>query len=134
MAAGLAARAPWLAVVLASAGGFALAAAVLAWPARGRRPPAGKALDAAPGGPAPMADPLTSGAALAHELSSPLAALKSNLEWLRDALEDGRLRAPDEEAELREVLRDAHEAADRLGANLGALRASSRRNGGSLHS
>ena len=75
--------------------------------------------------PAPTADPLP--AAVAHRMSSPLSALKTNLEWLRDALEAGRLREPGrDEAEAREVLRDAREAAEALRADVGQLRATIR--------
>jgi signal transduction histidine kinase len=59
-------------------------------------------------------------------MSNPLASLKSNLEWLRDALEAGRLDAPEDQAEAREVLRDAREAAERLRADVGQLRAAGR--------
>jgi signal transduction histidine kinase len=65
-------------------------------------------------------------AAVAHDMSNPLASLRSNLEWLRDALEAGRLEAPADQAEAREVLRDAREAAERLRADVGALRAAGR--------
>lgn len=68
-------------------------------------------------------------AAVAHDMSNPLAALRSNLEWLRDALETGRLDAPEEQAEAREVLRDAREAAERLRAEVGALREAGRGDG-----
>jgi signal transduction histidine kinase len=63
-------------------------------------------------------------AAVAHDMSNPLASLKSNLEWLRDALEAGRLDA--DQAEAREVLRDAREAAERLRVDVGQLRAAGR--------
>jgi hypothetical protein len=62
-------------------------------------------------------------ALVAHRMSSPLSALKTNLEWLGDALEAGRLREPGDEAEAREVLRDAREATEALRADLGELRA-----------
>jgi signal transduction histidine kinase len=65
-------------------------------------------------------------AAVAHDMSNPLASLKSNLEWLRDALEAGRLEAREEQAEAREVLRDAREAAERLRVDVGALKAAGR--------
>jgi signal transduction histidine kinase len=66
-------------------------------------------------------------AAVAHDMSNPLASLRSNLEWLRGALEAGRLT--EERAEAREVLRDAHEAAERLRVDVGALRAAGRGDG-----
>jgi signal transduction histidine kinase len=65
-------------------------------------------------------------AQVAHDMSSPLATLKANLEWLRDALEHGRLDAPEEQAEARAVLRDAREATERLRADVGALREAGR--------
>jgi hypothetical protein len=93
-------------VLAAAAGGLSLGlgAALLAPPAR---------LQAAP-------DPLP--AAVAHRMSSPLASLKTNLEWLRDALETGRLRATIDEEETHEVLRDAREAAEALRADVRQLR------------
>jgi hypothetical protein len=100
-------------VVAAAAGGISLGAgvAILA-----RRPEAG---------PAPEVDRLP--AAVAHRMTSPLSALKANLEWLRDALEAGRLReAGRDEAEAREVLNDAREAAEALRADVGRLRAATR--------
>jgi signal transduction histidine kinase len=136
--------------LLAAAGGFALgiAASVALAGARaegraegeeraaralGERavePPAG-ALAIAPtnGREAPrpeggVATTRASVAAVAHDMANPLASLRSNLEWLRDALEEGRL--PRDEAEAREVLRDAREATERLRVDVGALRAAGR--------
>jgi hypothetical protein len=57
-------------------------------------------------------------------MANPLASLRSNLEWLRDALEEGRIVR--EQAEAREVLRDAREATERLRVDVGALRAAGR--------
>jgi signal transduction histidine kinase len=141
-AAGLAGSGVLHAVLLAAAGGFALGFATASRPrleapaevgaAReppGREPPPVPA--AAAPGPAALAAERATIAAVAHDMSSPLATLKSNLEWLRDALDHGRLRAPpDEEAEAREVLRDARDAAERLRADVGVLRARGNGNGG----
>jgi signal transduction histidine kinase len=65
-------------------------------------------------------------AAVAHDMSNPLASLRSNLEWLRDAVEEGRLDPRGDAAEVREVLRDAREAAERLRVDVGTLRAAGR--------
>jgi signal transduction histidine kinase len=78
-------------------------------------------------GPAVAAVARSTVAAVAHDMSNPLASLRSNLEWLRGALEAGRLT--EERAEAREVLRDAHEAAERLRVDVGALRAAGRGDG-----
>lgn len=127
--------------LLAAAGGFALGIAAAHWLADLRtegRAEARRTVERAPAPPrANGHDPLAEGpgaaaaaratvAAVAHDMSNPLASLRSNLEWLRDALEEGRLEAPAEQAEARAVLRDAREAAERLRVDVGALRAAGR--------
>jgi hypothetical protein len=82
----------------------------------------GAALLAPPAGLHPASGPDPLPVAVAHRMSSPLASLKTNLEWLRDALEAGRLRATIDEEETREVLRDAREAAEALRADVRQLR------------
>jgi hypothetical protein len=99
-------------VVIAAAGGLTLGLGV-ALLLLGVAPPARAEADSLP-------------ALVAHRMSSPLSALKTNLEWLRDALEAGRLREPGDEAEAREVLRDAREATEALRADVGELRAAGR--------
>jgi signal transduction histidine kinase len=125
--------------LLAAAGGFALGIAAahgLADLRTDRRAEGRRSVDRDPT-PARNHDDLSQGqgvaavarstvAAVAHDMSNPLASLKSNLEWLRDALEEGRLEAPEDQAEAREVLRDAREAAERLRVDVGALRAAGR--------
>jgi signal transduction histidine kinase len=59
---------------------------------------------------------------LAHDMANPLAAVKCNLEWLRDAAEAGRLQT--EEGEVLDVLAETQAAIEQLGARLGELRAS----------
>ncbi|HEX9242703.1 MAG TPA: hypothetical protein VF875_09720 [Anaeromyxobacter sp.] len=108
-----------VAVAVAAAGGLALGvgAAVLLARRAQLQPPL-------------QADPLP--AAVAHRMSSPLSALRTNLEWLRDALEAGRLREPRDAAEAREVLRDARDATEALRADVGQLRAAARAPGEAL--
>jgi signal transduction histidine kinase len=60
-------------------------------------------------------------ARLAHDMSSPLAAVRANLEFLEDALR----AAPDDAAlaEVREALAETRTCAERLSADVAALRA-----------
>ncbi len=68
----------------------------------------------------PLAAAGTKARDVAHSMSSPLAAISCNLDWLRDAAQDGRVRLEDEEA--AGVIDDARAAADRLRERIGALR------------
>jgi signal transduction histidine kinase len=72
----------------------------------------------------PLAAAGTKVGALAHDMSSPLATVKCNLEWLWEAVQDGRIRAAEDE--VMEVLDDAREATDRLREGVGALRQAAR--------
>jgi hypothetical protein len=81
---------PVTAPAVAGTGGLALGlgAAELCLARRPPRPADGEALPAV----------------VAHRMTSPLASLRSNLGWLRDALEAGRLREPREAEEARQAV------------------------------
>ncbi len=64
-------------------------------------------------------------AAAAHDLSGPVATIRANLEWLQEALQDGRLRPSDPEASG--VVEDARAAAEALVRALARLRRASDR-------
>lgn len=150
IAGGVAAGGALPAVVLSAAGGVALCLAVAAGrllgdersrarapspvqrppapvPAPAPAPPADRGAEGS--GPAAAAAERATVAAVAHDMSNPLATLKANLEWLRDALDEGRLSGGPNDSEAREVLRDAREATERLRADVGALREVGRGNG-----
>lgn len=60
----------------------------------------------------------------AHDMSSPIATIACNLEWLRSAAREGRVHLDD--AEALDVLEDARAAADRLRDRVVTLRAAGR--------
>ncbi len=64
-------------------------------------------------------------AVAAHDLSGPVATIRANLEWLQEALRDGRLRPADPEASA--VVADARAAAESLVRALTTLRRASER-------
>lgn len=68
----------------------------------------------------PIAVATTRVRAVAHDMSSPIATIACNLEWLRSAAREGRVHLDD--AEALDVLDDARAAADRLRDRIGALR------------
>ncbi len=72
----------------------------------------------------PLAAAATKAGVLAHDMSTPLATVKSNLEWLWEAAHDGRIRV--DEPEIIAVLDDARAATDRLREGVGELRQAAR--------
>ena len=59
-------------------------------------------------------------AGVAHDMSNPLASMRCNLDWLREAIEGGQLET--DKAEVVEVIKETRECLDRLGQNLQDLR------------
>jgi C4-dicarboxylate-specific signal transduction histidine kinase len=63
-------------------------------------------------------------AGVAHDMSNPLASMRCNLDWLRDAVDEGRLAA--DKDEIAQVIRETRECLDRLGQNLQEFRSVAR--------
>jgi signal transduction histidine kinase len=63
-------------------------------------------------------------AGVAHDMSNPLASLRCNLDWLREAAEGNRLE--EERDETVQVIRETRECLDRLGQNLQEFRSVAR--------
>jgi len=59
-------------------------------------------------------------AGVAHDMSNPLASIRCNLDWLREAADEGRLEA--DRDEVRQVIVETRECLDRLGRNLADFR------------
>ncbi|MFT3917267.1 MAG: histidine kinase dimerization/phospho-acceptor domain-containing protein [Anaeromyxobacteraceae bacterium] len=58
----------------------------------------------------------TKAASCAHDMSNPLASMRCNLDWLREAAEQDRLEA--DRGEVLEVIQETRECLDRLGHQL----------------
>jgi signal transduction histidine kinase len=71
----------------------------------------------------PLAVAGSRAAAAAHDMSGPIAAIRANLDWLDEALRDGRVRAAD--ADVPAVLGDARQAVAALVRALSDLRRAS---------
>jgi len=63
-------------------------------------------------------------AGVAHDMSNPLASMRCNLDWLREAADAGRLAA--EGAEVAQVIQETRECLERLGQNLQEFRSVAR--------
>jgi signal transduction histidine kinase len=72
----------------------------------------------------PLAVAGSRAARAAHDMSNPLASIRANLDWLRDAAEENRLQT--EEAEVLEVIVEARACVELLGTNLADFRAAAR--------